>query len=40
MRERLAAAAGQAIAEYSWSRRAERLEALFTSLLSGGRSRP
>jgi glycosyltransferase involved in cell wall biosynthesis len=40
MRERLAAAAGQAVAEYSWSRRAERLEALFTSLLPGGRSRP
>jgi glycosyltransferase involved in cell wall biosynthesis len=40
MRERLAAAAGQAVAEYSWSRRAERLEALFTGLLAGGRSRP
>jgi glycosyltransferase involved in cell wall biosynthesis len=40
MRARLAAAAGQAVAEYSWSRRAERLEALFTSLLAGGRSRP
>jgi glycosyltransferase involved in cell wall biosynthesis len=36
-RARLARAAGQAAAEYSWSRRAERLEALFTSVLT---SRP
>jgi len=40
LRERLAAAAGRAVAEYSWSRRAERLETLFTGLLAGGRSRP
>jgi glycosyltransferase involved in cell wall biosynthesis len=34
LRERLAEAAAAAVAEYSWSRRAERLEALFHEVLS------
>jgi glycosyltransferase involved in cell wall biosynthesis len=37
LRERLAAAAQAAVAEYSWSRRAERLEALFSTVVA---SRP
>ena len=34
LRQRLGAAARVAVAEYSWQRRAERLEALFTSVLA------
>jgi glycosyltransferase involved in cell wall biosynthesis len=34
MRARLADAARTAVAEYSWSRRAERLESLFTAVVN------
>jgi glycosyltransferase involved in cell wall biosynthesis len=37
LRDRLADAALQAVAEYSWDRRAERLEALFTEVLASRR---
>jgi glycosyltransferase involved in cell wall biosynthesis len=37
LRDRLADAALQAVAEYSWDRRAERLEALFTVVLASRR---
>jgi glycosyltransferase involved in cell wall biosynthesis len=37
LRERLAEAASQTVAEYSWGRRAERLEKLFTEVLAARR---
>jgi len=37
LRSRLGRAARAAVAEYSWERRAERLEALFTDVLASTR---